>query len=129
MKSHHIFLFSILLIFTACRGLSSDDKLLVALYDKELYFSEISKALPNEQSDSAVFVQSYIDSWIKKQLLVAQAEMNLTDALKDVESRINDYRNSLLIYAYQQELIKQNFDTVVSKEELQNYYDENIPSA
>ena len=127
MKSHHIFLFSILLICTACRGLSSDDKLLVTLYDKELYFSEISKALPNEQSDSAVFVQSYIDSWIKKQLLVAQAEMNLTDALKDVEGKINDYRNSLLIYAYQQELIKQNFDTVVSKEEIQNYYDENIP--
>ena len=60
-------------------------------------------------------MQSYIDSWIKKQLLVAQAEMNLTEALKDVEGRINDYRNSLLIYAYQHELIKQNFDTVVSK--------------
>ena len=126
MKNKHIIPFSIFLILCACRGLSPDDKLLVTLYDKELYFSEISNALPNEQSDSAAFVQSYIDSWIKKQLLVAQAEMNLTDALKDVEGRINDYRNSLLIYAYQQELIKQNFDTVVSKEEIQNYYDENI---
>lgn len=126
MKIKHIIPFSIFLIFCACRGLSSDDKLLVTLYDKELYFSEISNPFPNEQSDSAAFVQSYIDSWIKKQLLVAQAEMNLTDVLKDVEGRINDYRNSLLIYAYQQELIKQNFDTVVSKEEIQNYYDENI---
>lgn len=126
MKSKHIFLLSIFLIFIACRGLSSDDELLVTLYDKELYFSEIINALPNEQSDSASFVQSYIDSWIKKQLLIAQAEMNLTDALKDVEGRISDYRNSLLIYAYQQELIKQNFDTVIRKEEIQNYYDEHI---
>ena len=126
MKSKYIFLFFIPSIFTACGGFSSEERLLVNLYDKELYLSEIKNALPAEQSDSADFVQSYIDGWIKKQLLVAQAEMNLTEALKDVEYRINDYRNSLLIYAYQQELIKQNFDTVVSKEEIQSYYEENI---
>ena len=110
----------------ACNSLSSDDKLLVSLYDKDLYFSEIINSLPEDKTDSTAFVQSYIDSWIKKQLLVAQAEMNLTDALKDVEDRIDDYRSSLLIYAYQQELIKQNFDTVVTKAEIQSYYDVNI---
>ena len=121
----HPLLFCIPLFFMACNSLSSEDKLLVSLYDKDLYFSEISNSLPEDKTDSTAFVQSYIDSWIKKQLLVAQAEMNLTDALKDVEDRIDDYRNSLLIYAYQQELIKQNFDTLVSKEEIQNYYNEN----
>ena len=121
----HPLLFCIPLFFMACNSLSSEDKLLVSLYDKDLYFSEISNSLPEDKTDSTAFVQSYIDSWIKKQLLVAQAEMNLTDALKDVEDRIDDYRSSLLIYAYQQELIKQNFDTLVSKEEIQNYYNEN----
>ena len=121
----HPLLFCIPLFFMACNSLSSEDKLLVSLYDKDLYFSEISNSLPEDKTDSTAFVQSYIDSWVKKQLLVAQAEMNLTDALKDVEDRIDDYRNSLLIYAYQQELIKQNFDTLVSKEEIQNYYNEN----
>ena len=108
----------------ACSSLSSEDKLLVSLYNKELYLSEISNSFP-EEADSVTFVQSYIDNWIKKQLLVAQAEMNLTDALKNVEDRIDDYRSSLLIYAYQQELINQNFDTIVSKIEIQNYYDKN----
>ena len=121
----HLPLFCIPLFFMACNSLSSEDKLLVSLYDKDLYFSEISNSLPEDKTDSTAFVQSYIDSWVKKQLLVAQAEMNLTDALKDVEDRIDDYRSSLLIYAYQQELIKQNFDTLVSKEEIQNYYNEN----
>ena len=107
-----------------CGRLSSEDKLLVSLYDKELYFSEISNSFP-EEADSVTFVQSYVDSWIKKQLLVSQAEMNLTDALKNVEDRIDDYRSSLLIYAYQQELINQNFDTIVSKIAIQNYYDKN----
>ena len=123
VKNQLLFL-CIPLFFMACSGLSSEDKLLVSLYDKELYLSEISNSFP-EESDSVTFVQRYVDSWIKKQLLVAQAEMNLTDALKNVEGRIDDYRSSLLIYAYQQELINQNFDTVVSKIEIQNYYDKN----
>jgi hypothetical protein len=122
---HYLFLFCVPLFFVACNGLSSDEKL-VSLYDKDLYFSEIINSIPEDKTDSAAFVQGYIDSWIKKQLLVAQAEMNLTDALKDVEDRIDDYRSSLLIYAYQQELIKQNFDTTVNKVEIQNYYDENV---
>ena len=122
---HYLFLFCVPLFFVACNGLSSDEKL-VSLYDKDLYFSEIINSIPEDKTDSAAFVQGYTDSWIKKQLLVAQAEMNLTDALKDVEDRIDDYRSSLLIYAYQQELIKQNFDTTVNKVEIQNYYDENV---
>ncbi|MEE2699998.1 MAG: hypothetical protein VYD71_01370 [Bacteroidota bacterium] len=126
MKISHFFPFCISFVLAACGGLSSNDKLLVTLYDKELYYSEISSSLPNDKADSVAFVQSYIDSWIKKQLLVAQAEMNLTDVLKDVEDRIDDYRNSLLIYTYQQELVKQNFDTVISKVEIQAYYDENL---
>ena len=123
---HYLFLFCVPLFFVTCNGLSSDEKLLVSLYDKDLYFSEIINSIPEDKTDSAAFVQGYTDSWIKKQLLVAQAEMNLTDALKDVEDRIDDYRSSLLIYAYQQELIKQNFDTTVNKVEIQNYYDENV---
>jgi len=123
LKSKAIFFLLFSVFWTACSNLE-EDKLLVSLYDKELYFSEISNSLP-DQSDSAAFVQSYMDSWVKKQLLVAQAEMNLTDALKDVEDRIADYRNSLLIYAYQQELIKQNFDTVVPKYQIQQYYQKN----
>jgi len=123
-KNQQLLFLCIPLFFVACGDLSSEDKLLVSLYDKELYFLEISNSFP-EEADSVTFVQSYIDSWIKKQLLVAQAEMNLTDALKNVEDRIDDYRSSLLIYAYQQELISQNFDTVVSKIEIQNYYSKN----
>ena len=123
---HYLFLFCVPLFFVTCNGLSSDEKLLVSLYDKDLYFSEIINSIPEDKTDSAAFVQGYTNSWIKKQLLVAQAEMNLTDALKDVEDRIDDYRSSLLIYAYQQELIKQNFDTTVNKVEIQNYYDENV---
>jgi len=105
--------------------LKSNDKLLVSLYDKELYLSEVVNSLPID-SDSIIFVERYIESWIKNQLLLTQAEMNLTDAIKDVEDRISDYRNSLLIYAYQQELISQNFDTAVSDIHINDYYESNI---
>ncbi len=120
LKSNFILFF--LSLFSFSRGnVPKEDKLLASIYNNKLYLSEIINSIPQE-GDSTEFIKSYIDSWIKKQLLITQAEMNLTDALKDVDERINDYRNSLLIYAYQQELIKQNFDTTVSDQEILSYY-------
>ena len=120
LKSNFLlFLFPLFLF--SCGNVSEEDKLLAGIYNKELYLSEIINSIPQEV-DSTAFIKSYIDSWVKKQLLITKAEMNLTDALKDVDERIDDYRNSLLIYAYQQELIKQNFDTTVSAQEILSYY-------
>ena len=124
MKIKIQLLFCILFVFIACEDFNTDDKLLVSLYDKELYLSEVRNSLPID-SDSIIFVERYIESWIKNQLLLTQAEMNLTDAIKDIEERISDYRSSLLIYAYQQELINQNFDTIVSNIDIANYYESN----
>ena len=42
----------------------------------------------------------------------------------DYEAQITDYRSSLLIYAYQQELINQNFDTSVTAKEISDYYNQ-----
>ena len=38
------------------------------------------------------------------------------------ESQIDEYRSSLLIYAYQEELINQNFDTSITTKEITDYY-------
>ena len=47
-------------------------------------------------------------------LLLNKAELNLTDEEKNVEQQIENYRSSLLIYAYEQSYIRQHLDTVVT---------------
>ena len=98
------------------------------VFDKYLYPSDFSNMIPQgvSEADSANIVMNYIDTWVRNQLMLYRAEEALTDDQKDVEKKIEEYRTSLLIYTYRQKLLRQKLDTVVSNEEIQAYYDENI---
>jgi hypothetical protein len=54
-----------------------------------------------------------------------KAELNLTEEQMDVSRQIEEYRSSLLIYKYEQNLVAQKLDTLISQEEVIRYYDEN----
>ena len=54
-----------------------------------------------------------------------EALEKLADNELDVEEKVENYRRSLLNFAYQSKLIESELDTVVSAEEIQAYYDEN----
>ena len=96
----------IIISFSLSSCLTQEDKEIVASYnEKDLFLSEIN-----------------IDDWIRKELMISYAEMNLSQDLLYYEEQINDYRASLLIYAYQQELLNQNFDTIINILDIKNYY-------
>lgn len=78
--------------------------------------------------DSICIRKSYIDKWIRQQLLLEKAEQNLTYEQKDVTDQLEEYRASLLIYKYQDMLMRQQMDTIVSEEEIQKYYTEHSGS-
>ena len=93
--------------------------------DKNLYPSDLKKFTRNPWQDSTTAVKAYINSWIKEQLLLRKAEANLSEQQKDKNKQLEEYRNSLIIYEYEKELIRQRLDTSVSREEIINYYNEN----
>ncbi len=107
------------------RTIKSDDRPVAKVFDKYLFESDIKGLFNDEISreDSLQIVMSYIDKWIRKQIILEKAELNLTPEQKDVEDQLEDYRSSLLIYKYEQEWIKQNLDTTVVDGEIQEYYD------
>lgn len=118
----------VIIFFTfSCKNKSVvEEKPLARVHNKFLYKSEM-KSLFNStisKEDSIVVARNYINDWIKKQLLVQKAELNLNEESKDIEKQIEDYRSSLLIFKYKQELIKQKLDTVITSEEIENYYNE-----
>ncbi|UTW62696.1 peptidyl-prolyl cis-trans isomerase [bacterium SCSIO 12741] len=92
------------------------------LYEKDLqalFTDELSK------EDSSILVQRYVNNWVENQLLIQQAELNLPEEKKDFEKEMIDYKNSLIIYAYEKELVRQKLDTHVTQEEILSYYEEN----
>ena len=80
------------------------------------------------RKDSMFLVNNYIDSWIRKHLLLRQAERNLTPKQQDFSKQLEDYKFSLLTYAYENELIRQKLDTIVSATEIEAYYEQNKES-
>lgn len=92
-------------------------------HDKVLYKSEISAMNPNMQSaDSTEYIRIYTEKWLREQILVYLAEENLTIEQKDISLEVEAFKNSMLIYKYQQEYIRQNLDTTFTTAELEEYY-------
>lgn len=99
-------------------------------YGKYLYESDLQGLVPENTSvmDSIHRVNVFIDSWIQRQVLLHQAENNLSKEELDLGKQLEEYRNSLVIYTYETKLIDQRLDTVVSEEEIETYYEENKDS-
>ncbi|MEE4198308.1 MAG: peptidyl-prolyl cis-trans isomerase [Bacteroidales bacterium] len=115
-------------IFFGCQQKNTDknDKPLARVHEKYLYESDLKQLFPLNisQEDSITLAKNYINDWIKKQLMLQKAEENLSDESKNIEKQIEDYRSSLLIFRYRQELIKQKIDTLITQQEIESYYNE-----
>ena len=117
-----IFLTSIF-ILTSCFN-NEKGRVIASVNENDLLLSQVLKEMPNQIEDSTFFVEKYMNDWIRKQLMIYHAEINLSSDIQNYEKQIEDYRASLLIYAYQQELINQNFDTSISYTQVESYYNQ-----
>ncbi len=105
---------------------TNSEEPVASVFEKNLYLAELNEVIPKNSSmkDSVEFVKNYVDNWIIKQLLLQKAELNLNDEQKDLSKLLDDYRTTLLVYKYEQQLINQKMDTIVSDDEINTYYEE-----
>ncbi len=90
-----------------------------------LYPSDISgMGAGNSQDDSLKIVNVYISDWIQHSLIIDKAEKNLPKELLDIDKKVENYRQSLIIYNYESELIAQKLNKVIPEDEKQKYYAE-----
>ena len=111
--------------FFSCQN-SSSDKIIAEVYDYKLFYEDILDNLPSYVTDTNSYISNFIDNWVSEKVLLNQALINISDNSEEIENKISNYRNSLLIYEYQQRLIDQNFDTSIVNDEIIKYYDDNI---
>ncbi len=106
---------------------NKNEKPLARVFNNYLYPSDLVEVFPSgiTASDSQRVANDFIEKWIRNQLLLNKAEGNLSDVEKDVRLQMENYRSSLLIYAYQQSYLRQKLDTVVTDKEIRDYYDLN----
>lgn len=119
----------LILLFSGC-SLIGDDRNELALArvgDEYLYMSDITSKIPKgiPAHDSLSMAKAIINQWIEKNILIKQAEQYVPEEELDIEEKIEQYRNSLLTYYYETQLIKQTVDTNVSTDNISAYYGKN----
>ncbi|MFC5046602.1 peptidyl-prolyl cis-trans isomerase [Aquimarina hainanensis] len=118
-------------LFISC-GKWNDDGVkgtMARVNDTYLYKEDVKELIMNgvSKEDSANIINTYINGWATKQLLIDQAKVNLSDLeMRDLDRLVEDYRNTLYINAYKDALISKSIDTKVSDEEMNAYYEQNI---
>ena len=104
--------------------------MLARVYDKYLYESDLQDFVTpgSAPADSAQVTKSFIDAWVRQELIIRQAENNLSSQQMDFTRQLENYKNSLIIFEYENELVKQKLDTLVTNDEIEAYYNANQPN-
>ncbi|WP_205860375.1 hypothetical protein [Polaribacter sp. 11A2H] len=130
MMKYFAFLFCVVL-FSSCDFFTMKEKeintseVVASVNTGKLFKKDLVNVLPKNISsvDSLVLVKSYIQNWAIKRLLLEKAKNNISlESVNQIDNLVKDYKESLLINNFKEQLVKQQLDTVISEEELAEYY-------
>ncbi|MBC7653517.1 MAG: hypothetical protein H7098_03465 [Oligoflexus sp.] len=123
-----IAVFVCLLTVISCNYFSKpDDKPIAKAFDKYLYLKDLEGVVPQNSHgiDSISIVRGFIDQWLHEQAMQHQAEQNVKPDDIIIQKQLEVYKRSLIRFQYEQELIRQKLDTVVSEKEIASFYESN----
>lgn len=127
MKNWTLVIFFVAL--TSCNWVSDQEPLAIArVGNTTLYKSDIEGLVPNGTSkkDSTAIVTDYINRWATQKLLIEKATLNLSsEKQKSLDNLIKQYKADLYTNAYLEQLVNQEIDSVVTQEQINEYYAKN----
>jgi len=130
MRKSSIYIVFLAFILTACSLFRDNDEPVAKVGKRILTLKELSANVPNylDATDSTLWADDYIKKWIQRELLFLKAEENLSAEMKDVSKELEEYRNSIIVFRYKNELMKQKMDTIVKDTDIQKYFNEHRES-
>jgi hypothetical protein len=99
---------------------------IVEVNGKYLTKAELDAEIPKNLSpeDSTLAAEYFVRLWINDQLMYSVASANIADKDK-LESLVENYRKSLTIYQYEEQLIAEKLSREISNEALLGYFENN----
>ena len=116
--------------WTACSPASREkdpnDRLLAKVHNKSLYLSDMEGMIPEGLSseDSSLIINAFVERWARDAVMMYQAERNVPKDL-NIDKLVRDYRASLLTNNYEKILVEQLLDSLVTQQELADFYELN----
>ena len=119
----------LLLLLSCDFNYESNDNIVARAGEKTLTNEELIEKLPKiiNSEDSLIISNKIINDWALNQLLIKNAEINLSSKeVEKIEKISREYYNDLLISTYKNKVASYNSDTLVLDDEISEYYKSNF---
>ena len=113
--------------FIACQQSTQDLDAVARVNDRYLSKEDLNDAIPEglPAEDSILFRNNYIKMWATKELLLEKARINVDDRDLEIQELVRNYEQELLIERYRKALLQQELDTLITEEDINDYYETN----
>lgn len=119
----------LLVLFTAFQSCSflHDDVVVARAAGQELHRKDVVEQIPSGLSpqDSAAMAQAIIRSWAVARIVEKKTAEQLSEDDKDVKRELEEYKNALLRYRFEQKFIESHLDTIVTEQQILEHYEAN----
>ena len=118
-NSRSFLIIALFCLVTGCK--QTDNPVVAKAFHRYLYQSEVIDKIPYSESkeDSLLFMQQYVENWILRQTLVAHAKRGLSQKEQEFSSKINQYKEQLLIDAFMQKISRDSSLFTVSLKDIE----------
>ena len=128
MKGKTVYVILSLLVAFGCKqeaGETSKDVIVTVGNEsltRQIFDASVPKGLSKQ--DSLIVAENFIQFWIREALMYEIAEKNVADK-KEINRLVENYRQALVIYRYQEQLIQEKLSKAISEKDIKQYYNEN----
>jgi hypothetical protein len=126
-----IFFIGILVYSTSCERSQNtaitDEDPVIAEVDPFILKKSDLKFLSNNlgnSEDSLNVIKMYVETWVRQQLMVKEALKNIPIDEAELNRKVQDYKNSLLVYEFEKNHIDKTLGEL-NTEEIEDYYNKN----
>jgi hypothetical protein len=133
MTNVMLILFLSFIFLPSCEKIVSDSEekfsVVAQVGNSKLTEKKLRELFENDFSgeDSIRVVNAYINRWVKEELIKKEADKELQND-PDIRRAVEEYRKSLLIHKYEEELVKEMLDSTITKEQIARQYQKNKAS-
>ena len=98
----------------------------VSISGKTLTRQEVEEGMTKfiSPEDSVIIADRIVRQWVKDQLLYDIASKNISDKER-IDQLVENYRRSLIMYQYQEQLVNEKLTKDIGDEDMKNYFEEN----
>ena len=117
------------LVYIGCTApdiADESDKTLARVFKHKLMASDMEGMFADSPSlqDSALLANSFVEKWVRENLLMQEAEKKIPKDL-NIDELVRNYRSSLIKHNYEKLIIELQLDSTVTENDVNGYYNMN----